>query len=96
MVFLLPVPLWAGNKKIIGKRVQELDAINKHIVKQVPGIPKDGKIDIKANVYPDKDTVQFESYQINITPNKKGYESNDTKNNIMGSEKEPAAPDNLP
>lgn len=40
---------WAGNEKIIEERTRELEDLNKQAVEQIPDIPEDGKIDIKAD-----------------------------------------------
>lgn len=52
--------LWAGNREMIGNRVDELDKLNKEAVKQIAGQPEKGKINIKIRVIPEKDGYRFE------------------------------------
>lgn len=64
---------WAGNEEIIEEQIQELDALNKEIVEQVPGIPESGKINLKAHV------IQMEG-AVDITILQKKIEEIETKN----------------
>ncbi len=42
--------LWAGNKEHVEQRVEDLDQLNKNIVKEFPDIPQYGTIEYKAHV----------------------------------------------
>ena len=50
-------PLWAGNKEPVEERVQELDRLNKQIVRTIPDTPRYGQIDLKAKVLQKNGTV---------------------------------------
>lgn len=54
----------AGNKEMVEERVQELDDLNKQMVKQIPGLPRDGKVDAKAKVINESGKINFEVYQV--------------------------------
>lgn len=69
IVFLLGIFLtcsfalsWAGNKKMVEETVQEMDDLNKQAVQQVPDLPKDGRVDIKADVRYEKKKPVFDIY----------------------------------
>ena len=64
---------WAGNEEIIEEQIQKLDALNKEAVEQVPGIPENGKINLKAHV------IQMEG-AVDITILQKKIEAIETKN----------------
>ncbi len=50
VLFLAPgAGSWAGNEKIIDERTRELEELNKRAVEQVPDIPGNGTIHIKAD-----------------------------------------------
>ncbi|MDQ1330368.1 MAG: hypothetical protein QG578_631 [Thermodesulfobacteriota bacterium] len=55
---------YAGNKEMVDERIQEMDDQNKQMVKQIPGIPKDGKVDAKARVTSESGKINFEVYQV--------------------------------
>ena len=58
VAILIPLS-WAGNKEIIEKRIVELDNLNKQAVRQIPNLPKSGRVRLKANVIPELDGVRF-------------------------------------
>lgn len=51
----IPALSSAGNREMIEDTVQELDELNKQAVSQIPDLPKDGKVYMKANVTYDKE-----------------------------------------
>ncbi len=53
---------WAGNKQMVEKTVEELDELNKEAVQQIPDLPKDGKVDMKARVTYEKKKPVFDIY----------------------------------
>lgn len=53
--------LWAGNREMVEKRVDELDKLNKEAVNRIAGQPESGKINIKVRVIPEKDGYRFEA-----------------------------------
>jgi len=55
---------YAGNKDMVDERIQEMDDLNKQMVKQIPGLPKDGKVDAKAKVSSESGKINFEVYQV--------------------------------
>ena len=40
----------AGNKEMVEKSVSELDSLNREVVQQIPELPRDGHIRIKAGI----------------------------------------------
>jgi hypothetical protein len=54
--------LWAGNRKMVENRVDELDRLNREAVKQVAGEPESGVINIKVRVIPEKNGWRIESF----------------------------------
>ncbi|MEA2083524.1 MAG: hypothetical protein U9O82_04645 [Thermodesulfobacteriota bacterium] len=40
----------AGNKEMVEKTVNELDSLNREVMQQLPGLPRDGHIHIKAGI----------------------------------------------
>lgn len=58
--------LWAGNEEIVEERVQELDELNKEIIEQLPDVPEDGKIKLKAGVIQKDGEVDFTIIQKEI------------------------------
>jgi hypothetical protein len=57
----------AGNKEMVEERVKEMDDLNKEMVKQIPDLPKSGKVEAKANVTTEGGKINFEVYQIKST-----------------------------
>jgi hypothetical protein len=55
---------FAGNKDMVDERIQEMDDLNKQMVKQIPGLPRDGKVDAKARVSSESGKINFEVYQV--------------------------------
>ncbi len=55
--------LWAGNREMVEKRVDELDKLNKEAVNRIAGEPESGKINFKVRVIPEKDGFRFESVE---------------------------------
>ncbi|MDQ1330378.1 MAG: hypothetical protein QG578_641 [Thermodesulfobacteriota bacterium] len=55
--------LWAGNREMVEKRVDELDKLNKEAVTRIAGEPESGKINFKVRVIPGKDGYRFESVE---------------------------------
>ncbi|MBU2623094.1 MAG: hypothetical protein KKD92_12335 [Proteobacteria bacterium] len=53
--------LWAGNREMVEKRVDELDKLNKEAVSRIAGQPESGKINIKVRVIPERDGYRFET-----------------------------------
>lgn len=53
---------WAGNKQMVEKTVEELDDLNKQAVQQIPDLPKDGTVDMKARVTYEKKKPVFDIY----------------------------------
>jgi hypothetical protein len=50
---------WGGNRKMIDQRVQELDRINREVVQQLPDLPRDGRVHVRAKVQPDAKKVEI-------------------------------------
>jgi hypothetical protein len=57
---------WAGNEEVIEERIEELDALNKEVIKQVPGVPENGKINLKAGIIQKDGTVDLTILQKEI------------------------------
>ena len=45
--------VWGGNREMIERRIQELDRLNRGVVQQVPDLPRDGQVRVRAQVEPD-------------------------------------------
>ncbi len=58
---LVAAPAWGGNKKMVEQQVEELDRLNRSVVRQIPDLPKNGKVKIKAQVAPDGKAKILES-----------------------------------
>jgi hypothetical protein len=52
---------WGGNREMVERRVQELDALNRSVVQQIPELPRDGQVKLKARVKPDGTTELIET-----------------------------------
>ena len=60
----------AGNKEMVEEAVQELDTLNKQAIEQLPEIPRDGIIDLKADVTYQDGSPIFDIYDEHVTPEK--------------------------
>ena len=60
-VLLVAGAVWGGNRKMIEQRVEELDRINREVVQQVPDLPRDGRVHVRAKVKPDAKVEILES-----------------------------------
>lgn len=60
--------LWAGNREMVEKRVDELDKLNKEAMSRIAGQPENGKINIKVRVIPEKDGYRFEAVDKETIP----------------------------
>jgi len=49
---------------MVEDRTQEMDALNKQMVGQIPNLPKDGKIDAKARVNNEGGKIVFDFYHV--------------------------------
>ncbi len=76
-------PVFAGNKKMVEKTTKELDELNKQIVQQLPDLPQDGTIDLKAKVRREDGEIRFDVIQQRVTSKK--------SNNIQKGKKHQAA-----
>ena len=52
--------LWAGNREMVEKRIDELDKLNKEAVNQIAGKPESGIINIRVRAIPEKYGFRFE------------------------------------
>jgi len=57
---------WAGNEEIIKERIQELDAMNKDVIEQVPDIPEDGEIRLKGDIIKNEGSIDISILQKEI------------------------------
>jgi hypothetical protein len=71
VLYCYSVPL-AGNKEMVEQNVQELDELNKQAVKQIPDLPRSGKVKMKADVTYEKDSPVFDIRYKEITGEKEG------------------------
>jgi len=60
-LFLVAVS-WAGNKAKVEQRTKELDELNKQAVQQIPDLPKDGTVELKAKAEYREGELQFDIY----------------------------------
>lgn len=49
---------------MVDEKIQEMDDLNKQMVKQIPDLPKNGKVDAKARVSSESGKLNFEVYQV--------------------------------
>lgn len=61
-LFSLYAVSWAGNKAMVEQRTKELDELNKQAVEQIPDLPQDGTVELKANVKNREGKIQFDIY----------------------------------
>ena len=59
--------LWAGNREMVEKRMDELDKLNKEAVNQIAGQPEGGIINIRVRAIPEKDSYYQMIWQKTIT-----------------------------
>ena len=80
-VIIVSVWSWAlaGNQEMIENRTEELDQLNKEIIEQIPDLPKDAKISIKARVKPHADGFCFDIDKKKISPIKKNKSGDNLK-----------------
>ena len=48
----LATSAWAGNRDMIERRVKELDRLNREAVQQVPDLPRNGQVHLRAKITP--------------------------------------------
>lgn len=79
---------YAGNSKMVEKSVETLDKINKEAVRQIPDMPADGRIELKAEGthYDGKTRIRVKRYRIapldgRSLPQDKSAEDSDGKEN---------------
>lgn len=60
----------AGNKEMVKETVQELDELNIQAVEQIPDLPKDGTVNLKADVTYENGAPIFDIYEEHVTPEK--------------------------
>ena len=58
---------WAGNKKLIQQRVQELEELNRSVLHRIPGMPRYGHIILKVKVLSKESTMDFNILQREVT-----------------------------
>lgn len=58
---------WAGNKKLIQQRVQELGELNQFVVNRIPGVPRYGHIILKVMVLNKECMIDFNILQQEVT-----------------------------
>ncbi len=56
----------AGNERMVEKNIGDLDRINKEAVGQIPDLPRDGSVDLKANVKMEGDKAKVEILEKNV------------------------------
>lgn len=44
---------WAGNRAMVEKRIEELDRLNRSVVRQVTDLPREGRVNVRARVRPE-------------------------------------------
>ena len=59
---------YAGNKKHVINRVEELDTVNKQIMKNIPDLPDSGCISVKAHVVDSEKDPQIVIIEKKIEP----------------------------
>ncbi|MFH2063998.1 MAG: hypothetical protein ABIK15_02215 [Pseudomonadota bacterium] len=59
--------VWAGNRAMVEQRTKELDETNKQVVGQLPDLPKNGTVNIKAKASYKEGSIQFDVYDKKIS-----------------------------
>ena len=68
-VLALALPALAGNQRIIERRIQELDQVNRQAVSQLSELPQNGTIQLKARVLPEANgKVRLQIYDRKVLP----------------------------
>lgn len=81
--------VWAGNRAMVEQRTKELDETNKQAVGQLPDLPKDGTVNIKAKASYKEGGIQFDVYDKKISDSEGNKIRLDSDRNIdTGSVKE--------
>ncbi len=62
--------IFAGNLEMVEESVKELDELNKKAVQQIPDLPENGTVDLKANVFYKDDSPVIDVYEKTITTEK--------------------------
>jgi len=57
---------FAGNKKMVEKEVAELDAANKQVLSELPELPANGQVKVKARFHGERGGNEVEILQSNI------------------------------
>ncbi len=71
----------ADNKRMIEQSGEELLKLNEQAVRQVPNLPSEGKVQLKAKVYPQAD----DTYRIEILESKVTEKPKDVTPGILDS-----------
>ena len=61
-LFSLFTVSWAGNKIMVEQRTKELDELNKQAVQQIPDLPKNGTVELKAKAEHREGKIQLDIY----------------------------------
>ena len=56
----------AGNKKMVEKEVAELDATNKQVISELPDLPVNGQVNVKARFHGERGDNEVEILQSDI------------------------------
>ncbi len=71
----------AGNGPMVEKNINELDRINNEAVRQIPDLPRNGSVDLKANVKMEGDKAKVEILEKNV------YTGHDVTGENIGEQK---------
>lgn len=88
-LFSLFTVSWAGNKAMVEERTRELDELNKQAVEQIPNLPQDGTVELKAKVKHREGKIHFDIYHQKVYDEKENTaEPGDGSSSDHGTVKE--------
>lgn len=81
-------PAWAGNRRLIEGKIRELDETNRKAVQQIPNLPQDGRVDLKARVFYRGEACSIDLRDYRVTPvENQGIHSHDRPGEVTAEEK---------
>ncbi len=73
LCFCMAIPAssaYGGNREMVEKEIKELDELNKQAVQQLPDIPQNGTIDLKAKVIQQDGKPKIDVIEHRVSPKK--------------------------
>ncbi len=70
LLYMLGNTVMAGNLEMVEESVRELEELNEKAVQQIPDLPENGTVDLKAKVFYEDGISVVDIYDKKITPEK--------------------------